>query len=221
MYRFDDLACTIIDERYSIAHLTPIIYIILLCGLWDQLHTTFHYITVPALQDDHWVSRTNELMVDDRFTLKQSSDLVFIRSPRPYHMKPILPPPAQNGDVVIRKCVVPNRFTYSTPNEFSKAFIINQISIRQSYSGIITRIVSHYTKALQFSILITRLNALDHVHEDPTQARACGRLRLGLHPFFISQPGGFVTRPLSILNREGSSSEHAYKERSTPRVFSS
>ncbi|KAI3317958.1 hypothetical protein HD806DRAFT_351430 [Xylariaceae sp. AK1471] len=76
-------------------------------------------------------------------------------------------------------------------------------------------IIGHY-RGEGFVICIVRLGALDHSHEDPSQGRACGRLRFGLFPYVISNPSNPQSAPLSLPDEQNDSTAPAKEQTSLP-----
>lgn len=194
-------------------------HIVILCGQWDDSNKKFHYVSIPIADSNGHTSRTNEIVVGDRFVHNEYSGAQLAAQMRKFTISPHPAPSPRTTNLIIRRHSTAYQWSSRTLNDVSISYVDGVISPHSSASG--TLLCYEYgpdAKRL-FMIAVVRLDDLDHSHEDPDQGRECGRLRFGVHPIVVSQEGDPPKAPLTILNKQGDSGAPATKEQFNPLTF--
>ncbi|KAI1750667.1 hypothetical protein F4782DRAFT_245457 [Xylaria castorea] len=123
---------------------------------------------------------------------------------------PMLPLYPRNGNIVIKRHVKDLGWDITVNSLVDFSYNNGWIESPSSTQGVLF-CASYETKdGLGLTITAVRLDALDHPHEDHTQARDCGRLSFRINPFAISEHANLE---LNIINHQGLSSEPATQEK--------
>ncbi|KAI0911818.1 hypothetical protein F4823DRAFT_263721 [Ustulina deusta] len=192
-------------------------FILLLCGQWNDLHTNFHYVAVPVLY--RWsYSRLEEIVISDLFTHHKFTTLQLVKLTHSYAIEPTFLLSPRNGSVVVRRLVAEFRPYFMSDLNAEGFYGRGSIEVPGSLDGVLATIIFYNlsVKGHGLTIVVIRLGALDHSHEDSTQGRNCGRWTFRLNPFVLP---GQDTREFSIINEKGNSRAAVAKEKSKLMFF--
>ncbi|KAI1133266.1 HET-domain-containing protein [Nemania abortiva] len=206
-------------KRPSIVQLIKAKLLILSCGQWDKWHTRFHYVNIPIITLGTPASRTNEIIVNDQVTDQKYSLASLYFSRKRLRLGRLLTPSAQNGYLVIKRISMFCSWSSGQSHGVTSHGTVPGFKILNSISGLLVSIRCQMSPGCELQINLIRLDALNHLHEDPSQARACGRLGFGLCPYCLPQPDHSTNTPISILREHRGPGARAVKEHFTPPIF--
>ncbi|KAI1177690.1 hypothetical protein F4777DRAFT_540997 [Nemania sp. FL0916] len=207
--------CVFHLKRPQITQVYLIRYMILLCGEWNRSHTKFRYVAIPIFGGSELVSRTSKIVVSNSFTEVTISASQLIDWKKKTCVRPNPPNPIKYGSVLERKVSSEYSYVTGTFPYVNQHHISQHYDIPSSVSGTLYYKSLDIAQTVRLTIYIGRSNALNHAHSNSAEARECGRLRLGLHPWIITpskvDSGGIP--PLTV-----STAPHV-KERFIPQAF--
>ncbi|KAI0555853.1 HET-domain-containing protein [Xylaria curta] len=204
-------------KRLPTVQLQDLKCLMLLCGLWNDSHTDFHFITIPVISNATESSRLEEIVIGDVYIQRKITSAALRSMISRWSIAPMLSPHPQNGSIVMKRHLTEFDSYISLHSQIDYSYSSGLIKSPNSKQGILF-CVNYETKCgLGLMITAVRLGALNHSHEDPTQARDCGRLSFGIHPFAIS---GHKSPELNITSYRSLSSEPATREKLNLMSFS-
>lgn len=195
-------------------------HIVLLCGKWDESHTTFHYVAIPIANNNGHTSRTHEIIINDQFTQKQYSESSLTFQMKKFTIQPLILSPPRPGDLIIRRHSSAYQWVSQTSYDANFSFIDGVIRPHHKFlSG--TMLCYEYGSDANrlFIIALVRLDNLGHKHSDPSNSKKCGALRFGLHPVKVSHLEYPDNPPLTIIDKQGDPNTSGSREKFTPLTF--
>lgn len=197
-------------------------YAVLLCGQWDGSYSNFTHVFLAIIKNGGSASRLEEMIIDTAGAFTSSS----IRTPNLLSKLDKLlvsrrsPHLTFHGDLLISKTRPQFESTHFLACGAEPDIGYGRIKLPSTASGLVFWFIySQSDDDLMFAIIIARLDALNHSHEDPTQGRECGRLRFGLCPMFIPPPNGPKSTVIRIREYTHSSEAFTVAKELTPPVL--
>ncbi|KAI0098928.1 hypothetical protein GGR51DRAFT_536945 [Nemania sp. FL0031] len=135
--------------------------------------------------------------------------------------QPWLMPSVGNGDLVVRGCKAICPYSPFITSDVVSNSMSSVFNVPNSLSGAILFFHFDLSYGPTIAIVVVRLDDLAHLHTDPSEARLCGRLRLVVYAYYVSQPGHSPSTRISVFDKREGLGSHTSKERYTPRCFPS
>ncbi|KAI1741052.1 HET-domain-containing protein [Xylaria scruposa] len=195
-------------KRLPTVQLHEVDYLVLLCGCQDDSRTDFYFITIPIITHTAECSRLEEIVISDTYTQAKLTPNDLRSRVNRYSIAPMLPLYPPSGSIVIRRHVEEiSAWHIISSSEIDFSFISGSVKVPSSTKNGLFSITYDTEDELGLMIVAVRLDALDHLHEDPTQARNCGRLSFRIQPFAILKHGN---PELKMINYDN---QHATQEK--------
>ncbi|KAI1738448.1 heterokaryon incompatibility protein-domain-containing protein [Xylaria scruposa] len=216
-------------KRPPMVRLLKIEFIAIPCGRWDISHRNFHNVIIPVTGFQKEYSRTYEIMFTDPSTPWELTTDDWIDGKAQLAISPVLLHSSRAGDVIIRRHIAesPCLWRWEPYRKVKFSMVDGRIKIPNWKSGPIftwayEKTIKYMPEKIkgEFFIVLRRMDAMDHSHDDPAQGMNCGKYSIALYclpPFMEINSGNAASR---ALNKQNGCETSSAEERQEPFVVS-